>query len=146
KLEGIPTRPTLLGSLGHPEPEKPWDPAISKYLFFCRAVYIILWEFNMGKINENQPWFDFTYSVSEGVIEKCVSLGLEVAPICFLHIVCPNACKKLGLVRVPSKLQELNFSIGKCPTFRWMTHMKFHQHIWNHKKKNLAFKQYSCES
>ncbi|OXU22328.1 hypothetical protein TSAR_007648 [Trichomalopsis sarcophagae] len=28
------SEPTFLRSLGHPEPEKPWVPAITKYLFF----------------------------------------------------------------------------------------------------------------
>ncbi|OXU21007.1 hypothetical protein TSAR_014340 [Trichomalopsis sarcophagae] len=38
KFEGTPSRTTFLGSLGHPEPEKPWVPAITKYLFFCGAL------------------------------------------------------------------------------------------------------------
>ncbi|OXU16523.1 hypothetical protein TSAR_006032, partial [Trichomalopsis sarcophagae] len=47
----------------------------------------------------------------------------------FSHIVCPIAYKKLGLDRMPLKLQEFDFLIVKCPTSCRITHIQSLQHL-----------------
>ncbi|OXU19104.1 hypothetical protein TSAR_005166 [Trichomalopsis sarcophagae] len=41
---------------------------------------------------------------------------------CFLHIVCPNACKNLVWCVCSQNCKSLIFTL-KCPTFRIITHM-----------------------